>query len=83
MPNSWAGHVKRVPAALPNPAGPGGNSNPDRVKCPIHAAHAFVMEVIMSRWQSAVHHEPPPFDGTPPPRRARPPAVEATTGSLS
>ena len=83
MPNSWAGHVKRVPAALPSPAGPGGNSNPDRVKCPIHAAHAFVMEIIMSRSQSAVHHEPPPTDVTPPPRRARPPAVEATTRELS
>ena len=82
MPNSWAGHVKRVPAALPSPAGPGGNSNPDRGKCPIHVAHAFVMEVIMSRSHSAVHHEAPPTDVTPPPRRARPPAVEATAREL-
>ncbi|HET9973410.1 MAG TPA: hypothetical protein VFQ68_34620 [Streptosporangiaceae bacterium] len=36
----------------------------------------------MSRSQSAVHHKPPPIDVTPPPSRARPPAVEATTREL-
>jgi hypothetical protein len=40
------------------------------------------MEIVMSRSQSAVHHEPPPIDVTPPPRRARPPAKEATTREL-
>src|SRR5215469_5373140 len=49
---------------------------------PIHAAHAFVMEVIMSRSQGAVHHQPPLADVTPLPRRTRPPAVEATTREL-
>ena len=34
----------------------------------------------MSPPQGAVHYEPPPTDVTPPPRRARTPAVETIAG---
>ena len=58
MPNSWAAHARRVPAALPSPASPGGNSNPDRGELLRFTQRTLPLwRSVMSHPQSAARYE--------------------------